>query len=44
MISMNLGDITILNIYCLDYCFIIKEIGRSEAMNLLEKTYLTEKT
>ena len=33
MISMNLGDIAILNIKSTDYCCIISKISKNEAMN-----------
>ena len=44
MMSMNLGDIAILNIKCVDYCCIIAGISKSEAINLMQNTDLTEKS
>ena len=35
MMSMNLNNITILNIYGVDYCCITVGIRKSEAVNLL---------
>ena len=43
MMSMNLSDITILNINGVDYCCIITGITKSETVNLLQKTDLNEK-
>ena len=37
MISMNHSDIVILNIKGADYCCIINEISKTEAINLLKK-------
>ena len=42
MMSMNLSNI--LNINCNDYHCIIKKISKSEAVNLLQKTDLDEKS
>ena len=44
MRSMNLSDITNLNIKGSDYRFIISEISKSEAINLTQNTDLTEKS
>ena len=43
MMSMNLSDITVLNIKCSDYCRIISLISKNEAINLLQNADLTEK-
>ena len=43
-ISMNLCDITILNIKGLNYCCIIGGISKSEATKLLRNIDLTEKS
>ena len=44
MISMNLSDIAILNIKSADYCCIVGGISKSEAINLMQKNDLTEKS
>ena len=44
MISMNLGDIAILNIKGADYCCIISGISKSVAINLMQNIYLTKKS
>ena len=41
--SMNSSDIAILNIKSADYCCIISGISKSEAINSMQKTSLTEK-
>ena len=41
---MNLSDITILNIKSADYCCIIRDISKSEAINLMKNIDLTEKS
>ena len=43
MMSMNLSDIAILNIKDSSYCCIISSIRKSEAINLMKNTDLTEK-
>ena len=43
MMSMNFSDIDILNIKSADYCFISSEISKSEVINLMQNTGLTEK-
>ena len=43
MISMNLSDIAILNIKSADYRCIISGISKSETINLMQNTDLTEK-
>ena len=43
MMSMNLSDITILNIKVFGYRCIIRRIRKSEAINLLQNIDLTEK-
>ena len=43
MISINLNDITILNIKGSDHCCIISLISKNEAINLLKNADLTEK-
>ena len=44
MMSMNLGDIAILNIKDADYRCIINGVSKSEAVNLLQKACLNEKS
>ena len=44
MMSMNLSNIAILNIKCSDYCCIIGQISKNEAINLMQNAYLTEKS
>ena len=44
MILMNLSNITILKIQSVDYRCIIIGISKGEAVNLLQKTDLNEKT
>ena len=44
MMSMNLNDITILNIYGVDYCCIINGIGKSKAVYLFKNVDLSEKS
>ena len=44
MMSMNLSDIAILDIYGVDYCCIISRISNSEAINLMQNVDLTEKS
>ena len=43
MMSMSLSDIAILSIKSADYCCIIIGISKSEAINLMQNTDLTEK-
>ena len=43
MMSVNLNDIAILNIRGVN-CYIINEISKNKAVNLMQKTYLKEKT
>ena len=40
---MNLSDIAVLNIKCVGYRCIISGINKSEAINLMQNIYLTEK-
>ena len=42
--SMNLNDITTLNIYGVDYCCIINGIGKSKAGYLFKNVDLSEKS
>ena len=42
--SMNLGDIAILNIKGSDYWSIINRISNNQAINLIQSTNLTEKS
>ena len=42
--SMNLSNIAILNIKGSDYHCIISGISKNEAINLMRKTHLTEKS
>ena len=44
MMSMSLSGIDILNIEGADYCCIISGISKSEAVNLLQKADLKEKS
>ena len=44
MMSMNLSNIYILNIKETDYCCIISEITKSEAINLIQNIDFTEKS
>ena len=44
MMSMNHSDIAILNIKGSDYCCIISEISKSEAINLMQNTNLIKKS
>ena len=41
---LNLSDIAILNIHGTDYCCIISEISKSDAINLMQNINLTEKS
>ena len=43
MISVNLSEIAILNIKGANYCCIFSGINKSEAINLMQTTYLTKK-
>ena len=43
MMSMNLSDITILNINSVDYRCSINEISKSEAINVMQNIDLSEK-
>ena len=43
MMSMNRNNIAIFNIKSADYCCIISGISKSEAINLMQNTYLTKK-
>ena len=43
MMSMNLGDIAILNIKGSDYHCIISKINKNEAINLMQNSDLMEK-
>ena len=43
MMSMNLSDIAVLIIKSSDYCWIIDRINKSETINLMQNTFLTEK-
>ena len=42
MMSMNLSNIAILKIHGIDYCCILSEISKNEAINLLRNADLTE--
>ena len=42
MMSMNLSNIAILKIQGIDYCCILSEISKNEAINLLRNADLTE--
>ena len=44
MISMNLNNITILNIQGFDYCCIISRISKSKAINFMQNADLTDKS
>ena len=41
---VNLNDIAILNIYSVDYRCIINEVSKSEAVNLLKASDLSQKS
>ena len=43
MMSMNLGDIAILNVEGSDYCCIISSNSKNEAINIMQNADLTEK-
>ena len=43
MMSMNHSNIAILNINGSDYCCIVSEISKNEAIKLMQKTNLTKK-
>ena len=43
LMSLNLDDIDILNIYCADSHCIIRRISKSEAINLTQNIDLVEK-
>ena len=44
MISINLEETAILNIYGVNYCCIINRMSKKEATNLLENANLCEKS
>ena len=44
MMPMKLRDSAILNIKRADYCYIISRVSKSEAINLMQNIYLTEKS
>ena len=44
MMSMNFSDIAILNIKGADYSYIISEISKHEAINLIQNADLSEKS
>ena len=44
MMSMNISDITVLNIKGADYCCIISGISKSEGINLMQNIDLTKKS
>ena len=44
MLSMNLNDITILNVHSANYCCIIYRISKSEAINLKQNIVLSKKS
>ena len=44
MLSMNLSDITILNIKSSDYHHIISLISKYDTIKLMQNAYLTEKS
>ena len=44
MISINLSNMDNLNIKSADYCCIISGISKSEAINFMQNTDLTEKS
>ena len=43
MMSIKLNDIAILNIRSVNYCCVINEISKSEAVNLLQNADVSEK-
>ena len=44
MMSVNLSNISILNIKGFDYCCIISLISKNEAINLMQNAHLTKKS
>ena len=44
LMSKNLSDITILNVWDVHYCYIINEISKNKAIDLLQNIDLTEKS
>ena len=40
MLSVNISDIAIITVKNIDYCCIIHNIGKSEAINLLKNSVL----
>ena len=42
ILRVNIRDIAIITVKNIDYCCIIHNIGRSEAVNLLKETVLSE--
>ena len=44
MMPMKLSDSAILNIKRADYSYIISRVSKSEAINLMQNIYLTEKS
>ena len=44
MMSMNLSNIAVLNITGSNYCCIVSEIRKLEAINLMQNMDLTEKS
>ena len=42
MLRVNISDITIVAVKEVDYCFIIHDIKKSEAINLLENSLLDD--
>ena len=43
MMSMDLSNISFLNIHGADYCCVINRISKSEAIKVMQNVYLTEK-
>ena len=42
MLSLNISDIVIITVKVVDYCFIIYDIKKFEAINLLENSVLED--
>ena len=43
MLSINVSDIAIITVKDVDYCYVIYDINKSKAINLLEKSMLEDR-
>ena len=43
MLSINVSDIAIITVKNVDYCYVIYDINKSKAINLLEKSMLEDR-